>query len=144
MDTTDTSLIIKRVYKTDPETLFDIWTDPVKVKQWHQPASFSTMMSEADAKVGGKWKIGMRNDDSKQTSTAYGEFISIEKPHKLVYSWQWEHDPSEHSQVTVEFNPVSEGTELVLTHERLSGPESVAAHGQGWQGVLANLEQLIK
>ncbi len=140
--TTKTSLQLKRVFKTSPEKLWELWTNPEKVKLWHHPPGFSTSEAEADARVGGKYKIGMRSP-AGQMDTVFGEFLELDKPRKLVFSWQWESNLEEKSVVTVELNPVSEGTELVLTHEKLSGPESVKAHAEGWDAIIPAIDLLV-
>jgi len=140
--TTDTSLTLSRVFKATPEELWDIWTDPEKVNQWHRPnTSEYTTEAEVDAKVGGKYSISMKMPES--TFKVHGVFTELDPPRKMVYTWEWE-DDSEHSQVTVEFKPVDDGTELVLRHAKLSGPESVTAHKAGWIGCFDNIAELIK
>ena len=140
--TTDTSLTLSRVFKATPEELWDIWTDPEKVNQWHRPNRDDyTTEASVDAKVGGEYSISMKMPEN--TFKVHGIFTELDPPHKMVYTWDWE-DDSVHSEVTVEFKPVSEGTELVLRHAKLSGPDSVASHKAGWNGCLDNIAELIK
>jgi uncharacterized protein YndB with AHSA1/START domain len=143
-ETTDTSLVVRRVFETSPQKLWQIWTKPEIIKQWHHPPGFNTTIAESDAKVGGKYKIAMKNKKTGEMSVAYGEFLEVDKPNKLVFSWAWEHNPQEKSKVTVEFRPYDDDTELVLTHERLSGPESVKLHAGGWESMLPAIEELTK
>jgi len=78
------------------------------------------------------------------TRTAFGHYQELDKPRRLVCSWQWEGDPSgEVSQVSLDFKPVARGTELTLVHAVLSSPESVQAHLGGWLGCLENIEVLF-
>ena len=144
METTDTSLTINRVFPITIEDMWDLWTNPARISQWHRPnmTDFSTQ-SSVDAVVGGKYRIEMT--EGGETHTAMGEFKEIDKPHKLSYSWQWENDPSnEVSEVTVSLVSVPEGTKLTLVHARLSGPQSVKDHGEGWLGCLENINVLLK
>jgi uncharacterized protein YndB with AHSA1/START domain len=45
--------------------------------------------------------------------------------------------------VTVVFREQAEGTEVVLTHERLPGEESKTRHTEGWLGCFEKLEQIL-
>ena len=75
-----------------------------------------------------------------------GEFLEVNSPRKLVYTWTWE-EPNEHAgietQVTVEFLETGEGTELVLTHERFTKAEMKESHLGGWSGALSHLKEFL-
>lgn len=143
LETTGTSLVLQRVFKASPKQLWDLWTDPVKISLWHKPDIAMTTTSEVNLKVGGAFRISMTGPDGNHT--AYGKFIELNEPSKLVYSWQWEGDPTgELSEVTLTFDPVPGGTKLTLVHDRLSGPKSVKAHSEGWLGCMGNINELIK
>lgn len=137
---TDTSLTIVRTYNATPEELWELWTAPEKLSQWHH-APGGSAQAETDVRVGGAYKIAM-TDQSRWL--VFGEFTEVDKPNKLVYSWQWQGYPDEVSQVTVLLKPLDKGTELTLVHERLSGPDSVQAHSDGWLGVMENINQCLE
>lgn len=142
--TTDTSLTLSRVYKATPEELWDIWTDPTKIEEWHRPDSpGATAEATLEPKVGGAYSIRMKRVEAETAFVVHGVFTEFDPPHKLTYSWDWA-DGGEKSEVSVAFKPTSDGTELVLTHTKLSGPESVAQHKAGWVGCFANIQTLIK
>ncbi len=145
LEKSDTSLVLRHVFAARPEELFRLWTDPAEIVRWHRPdlPGYTTPLAEVDLRVGGTFKIGMRDGDGT-AHTAFGTFTAVEPPRRVSYTWQWEGSQSgELSQVTVEFKPVADGTELVLHHERLSGPESVAQHAMGWQGCFHFLQGLV-
>ena len=141
LQTTDTSLTITRTFRATPEELWELWTDPEKISEWHRPGPEYTVKHEGEAQVGGKYELNMT--DHRGTQTAFGEFQVVEPPRKLVYSWSWRNSPfKEDSRVTILLEPVDAGTKLTLVHDRLSSPESVRAHAQGWMGIMGNLESL--
>lgn len=144
LQTTNTSLTLTRVFKASPEELWQLWTDAKEINKWHRPNTVDyTTTSQADVTEGGDYKISM--ESSEGTHSAFGKFKILDPPHKLVYSWQWDNDPTQEiSEVTVLFTPVSEGTKLTLVHDRLKGPESVRAHADGWVGCVENIMELIK
>lgn len=143
MVTTDKSLTVQRIFAVSPEVLWDIWTDEKNLQQWHRPNT-KDFVTEArsDARVGGAFHIKMTGPE--WTRTAFGHYRELDKPRRLVCSWQWENDPSgEVSQVSLDLKAVAGGTELTLVHSVLSGPESVKAHLGGWLGCMENIAILF-
>ena len=75
-----------------------------------------------------------------------GEFEVVEPPHRLVYSWRIERaQPSamEASRVSVRFEPLDGGTEVVIVHERIDSEPTRVDHEKGWNGCLDGLERLF-
>jgi uncharacterized protein YndB with AHSA1/START domain len=138
-------LTIIRVFNATPEELWDLWTNPALLDQWFRPnTSEYKTKSEVDARIGGRYRIAMTHDD--HTDTVVGTFKELQKPHKLIYSWHWQNEPADEvSEVSITFQPLPEGgTKLILDHDRLSGPESVKGHTEGWLGCMGNINQLLK
>jgi uncharacterized protein YndB with AHSA1/START domain len=52
---------LTRVFKTDINTLFDLWTKPEHLKQWHRPhpTLYKTPDAAVDLRVGGELKTAM-------------------------------------------------------------------------------------
>jgi uncharacterized protein YndB with AHSA1/START domain len=50
---------LTRVFKTDIDTLFDLWTKPEHLKQWHRPhpTLYKTPDAAVDLRVGGELKL---------------------------------------------------------------------------------------
>lgn len=146
-ESTNETVVLKRHYATSPEQLFQIWTDPKYVDLWLRPGKeWTHPVLEIDLSVGGKYRIGFETADG-QSATVFGKFLEIDAPHKLVYSWSWE-EPDPHAgvetQVTVQFLEHQEGTELVLTHERIANSEMAESHRQGWTGALDLIPEVIE
>jgi len=45
--------------------------------------------------------------------------------------------------LAIEINAVGDGSELILTHERLPDDEMRTAHQSGWEGALECLEEYL-
>jgi len=76
--------------------------------------------------------------------TVVGEYSEVNRPRRLVYSWQWEQDDGQlgdASTVIVNFHADGERTNVVLEHSGLESSESSDRHTQGWMGVLEMLEE---
>ena len=137
-------LMMKKVFKTDMEHLFDAWTRPELMKQWfHAVEGWSTPLAEADLKAGGAWKVHMQRKDG-HIHEALGKYRDIDRPNKLVFTWHPYGDTSVETVVTLRFKKVSENeTELTLTHEGLRSEKEKADHSSGWTGCLESLGRFV-
>lgn len=120
-----------------PETVFEFFTDPEKQLLW------MGRRAELDARPGGIYRVEI-NDKA----TASGEFVEIDAPTRVVFTFGWEGqeaDGGEHgvppgsSRVEIRLEPEGDGTLVRLRHYDL--PEQARAmHGQGWETYLTRLE----
>jgi uncharacterized protein YndB with AHSA1/START domain len=95
-----------------------------------------------DVRVGGAYRIGNLLPDGKVLWIS-GTFEVVEPPRRLVYTWEIERDAfcsRELSRVTVRFEPLEIGTEVIVVHERIESEETRADHEKGWKACLENLE----
>jgi len=139
------SLTLKRRLKAPPAKVFAAWTDPKKMKEWMGPGEIRTIVAEADARVGGRYRVLMRAPDGKEhdVSGVYREVVTNEK---LVLTWAWKVAPPDEpheSLVTVLLKPDGGGTLLTLIHEHLFDEDSRDGHEQGWIASLDKLEKLV-
>ena len=144
MDTkTTNTLRLTRLISASPEEVFDAWTTPALMKQWSAPEGADIPFVSADLKVGGEYKIHM--DEEEGQHVAYGTYKEIDRPNRLVYTWDWE-NPDYHmggTLITVEFNAVGNQTEVIMTHELFPTEEVMEMHNQGWASCLSRLEKLF-
>jgi uncharacterized protein YndB with AHSA1/START domain len=135
--TTDTTTALEReiAIAASPETVWQFLVDPEKAVLWM--GSHATF----DARPGGAWSI-----DVVPGNTASGEFVEVDPPHRLVYSFGWESTRTEENQVppgstTVEIDLVADGdgTLLRFTHRDLPSATSVESHTIGWEHYLGRL-----
>lgn len=68
-----------------------------------------------------------------------GEFLVVDPPERLVFSWRTEPGESEPERVTVRFDPRGSETEVVVIHERVRSLRSKDEHAVGWEGCLEGL-----
>lgn len=138
------SVIVRiiKTFKTDIDTLFDLWTKPEHLKAWHRPDAllFTTPDASVDLRVGGVFEIVMKGPDG--THAVGGTFTEIDRPHKLSFTWRWV-GSAEVSQVHITLRSVSDGTELTLIHVHPDESKLAKGHEEGWNGCLGVLEALI-
>ena len=65
-----------------------------------------------------------------------GSYQEIDRPRRIVFTWNSPYAGDHGSLVTVDFKPKGRGTEIVLTHERLPSLDMVKAHTGGWTDIL--------
>ena len=114
-----------------PDTVFQYFTDPTKYVQWMGTTARIT------STPGGEYRVRMR--DGVETS---GEFVEIDPPKRVVFTWGWEHDvavPPGSTRVEVTLEPDGTGTRVVLRHHDLPSTEQIEHHRQGWELYLNQL-----
>jgi uncharacterized protein YndB with AHSA1/START domain len=139
-----TSLTLVRRIRARPAIVFDAMTTPEGLSQWFGPDAGPVLISESDARVGGRYRVRFRMLDNSEHE-ASGIFLELRRPERIAMSWCWKggvEDPGE-SRVIAVLRPVPEGTELTFTHELLATEETRASHEEGWSGSLDKLERLF-
>ena len=136
------TLEIRRLIPAARERVFDAWTQAKELDRWSAPSPM-TARAEVDLRVGGRYRIVMRDPDGVERSVG-GVYRVVERPSKVVYTWKWEETPRAESIVTVEFHDRGKETEVVLRHEGLPDADSRARHEHGWKGCLDNLVELVR
>lgn len=114
-----------------PETVFTYFTDPARYIQW--------MGSEATLEPvpGGAYRVSMR--DGVEAS---GEFVEVDPPHRLVFTWGWTHDHAVApgtTRVVVTLEAHDGGTRVVLRHDGLPDEQQRDHHRGGWEMYLDRL-----
>jgi uncharacterized protein YndB with AHSA1/START domain len=131
-----TSVEREIVIEARPETVWEFLTDPDLAIRWMgQTASF-------DARPGGEYRVGVIPGH-----TASGEFVEVDPPRRIVFTWGWEPGPDGEensvppgtSTVEIELVPHGEGTTVRFNHYGLPGAEAAQSHGHGWDHYLARL-----
>jgi uncharacterized protein YndB with AHSA1/START domain len=132
------ALVVRRTIRASAERLFAAWTEPRHLLVWWGPRPVTCSGAEVDLRVGGRYRIVNALPDAT-TLTIEGEFLEIERPSKLVYTWHTSRTP-ESSLVTVRFEPRGEATEVVVVHAQIPSTAVRDDHERGWIGCLDSLE----
>ena len=77
-------------------------------------------------------------------NTAVGEFVELDRPRRLVFTWGWEPGgqstlPPAASTVEIELVPSDTGTTLRFRHYGLPDEASAQSHAHGWDHYLERL-----
>ena len=142
LETTETSLTVRRTFDAPRERVFRAFADPDELEQWYAPGDMTAEVHELEPEAGGRLSISMLDEEERHD--AEGTFTEVVENERLVHTWTWTHhdDPVE-TRITVEFVEVDEGTEVVLTHEGHPDAETTEEHASGWASVLENLAAVL-
>ena len=136
------SITIKRNVHAPIEKVFDAWLDPQMLSKFILPMKgMPEPQVENDPRVGGKFTIIMQVGDKSLPHS--GEYISIDRPNMLVFSWVSDHS-IEGSRVSLEFLDLDEQTtEVTLTQVKFFDEPAMRDHEGGWTNILETLDTYL-
>jgi uncharacterized protein YndB with AHSA1/START domain len=137
---TATSLRLQRLLPASVTRVFEAWSRPELMARWFVVEPSWKGKATADFRVGGRYRVEMDRGDGT-IFVAFGEYLEIIPPRRLVFTWSSAVPAVTGSVVTVELAPFGEDTQLTLTHELLPDTEEGRAHAVGWEGTLGNLHR---
>lgn len=136
------SVRLSRQLRASPERIFDAWLDAEAARTFLCAGWMSDVISsEIDARVGGEFRIvGRRDAEDIEYS---GEYLEIDRPHRLVFSLFVEKYAQRDDRVVVELAPLEQQSLLLVTHElSLQSPAERARIQGAWVTVLDGLAAL--
>lgn len=124
-----------------PERVFEAISDPQQLRQWWgQNGMYRSTKWEADLRPGGKWLcqgVGTKSEEYQ----VRGEFLEIDPPRALVYTWIASWSGPLATTVRWELKSIDGGTQVNLRHSGFQAlPEAAHDHAQGWSRVLVWLQ----
>jgi uncharacterized protein YndB with AHSA1/START domain len=123
-------LVVRRRMPAPREIVYEAWIDPAGIREWMCPGDVVSAEAVLDVRVGGSFRISMKAKDRVHEHT--GIYQIVNPPEKLVFTWSAVENPGELTLVTVEFLPLGDESELVITHERFAKPEETLRYENGW------------
>lgn len=147
---TNSEVKITKVFNVPIDKVWDALTNPESIKQWHAPEGMTNPEVTGELLVGGKYKIvmeghNMPNESYNGIMSVGGEYIEIDKPHKLVFTWLWDGAPAQTHTTTVSMtlNDMGDKTELELIHNGFADDNMMLEHNAGWESTLTKLEKFL-
>jgi len=135
-------LVVRRRIAVPRERVFEAWLDSESLAHWMRPGNFTHATVTVDPRVGGGFRIVMEGRTDGGDYEHRGEYLAIEPPSLLSFTWISKATDYKPTVVTIEFHERGTGTELVLMHRRLA-PKAVDAHRDGWTDVVRLLDEVL-
>jgi uncharacterized protein YndB with AHSA1/START domain len=142
--TPETTLRLEQYISAPPERVFAAWVDPRQMSDWYAPTDgFGPTVGQVDPQVGGNYRIAMFPPGATEPIVLAGQYCKFDEPRTLSFTCArqplkpgWNE-----TQVTVDFQPRGDGTNVVLTHERFCSEPDKRDHSNGWRGCLSRLSR---
>jgi uncharacterized protein YndB with AHSA1/START domain len=133
MDAATETTVYEKTLSIDasPDTVWEFLVDPEKLMRW------KGIDADLDPQPGGIYYC-----EVIPGHRARGEFVELDKPNRLVFSFGWDGNetvPPGSSTIEVELATDGEGTSLRFVHN-LPSAEAVVSHKHGWDHYLPRLE----
>lgn len=121
-----------------PDVVWEALTHPAQLASWWGSSdTYRTFDWEVDLRPGGKWSSKSQNVDGSNSGFVHGEYLVVERPHLLVFTWLASWDGFAETELRMELTATAGGTRVKVRHsgfaERVA---SGAGHSEGWKRVL--------
>lgn len=139
------ALVLRRTYAAPRQRVFDAWTKPELAVKFLGTGDTTVPEARMDVRTGGSYSIVMLKSDGERWNVG-GAYREVRPPERLCMTWRWEEDNPEDEYdtlLTLEFNELDGGTELVLTHEQFASVDSRDRHEQGWTAIMEQLDAAL-
>lgn len=130
-----------------PERVYRALTDPAELARWWGPAAeYASQEWEIDPRVGESWRVRMIDRDENE-STIDGEFLVLDPPRTVEYTWRSSRDGFAPTVVRYDLVPCTvrgvRGTRVTVTHTGIGGitacAGSTSVPSLEWKRVLDRL-----
>lgn len=144
----DIEVRVERRFAAQRERVFDAWTNEDVLRDWWSAMpTMSPGEIDVDLRRGGRYRMQMITDTG-EAHTVVGEYVEVDRPARLAYTWTWESNEdamsgSADTLVEVEFAEDGDGTLVTLTHSRFGSREIAGMHEHGWSGTFDSLERYL-
>ena len=151
-------LHIERVFDAPRELVWRAWTEPERVMKWWGPKNFTSPACEIDLRVGGAFLFCMRRQDGWDLWST-GAYREIAPHERLVFTdsfadsegnvvpataYGFGDDFPMEMLVTVTFEDVGGGTQMVFVQEGHPGTGVSDSPEQGWNECFDKLAAGLK
>ncbi len=120
-------LVITRIFDVPRDLVWRAWTDPEHLARWWGPKGFTCVLWEADVRVGGRYRFGMRGPDGNDIWNQ-GEYREVVPPERLVLAGGW---------TDADGNLTSPVMTTTVTLEEEGGKTRLTLHGTGFESASA-------
>jgi uncharacterized protein YndB with AHSA1/START domain len=115
------------------EETFRLLTEPDALATWWGPDGFSIPAVDVHLVVGGRYRFRMAPPEGEPFHLS-GEFLEIDPPWRLVYTFTWEEPAPDDRETVVDLSlaGTGTGTRVVLSQGPFLTEERLTLHRNGW------------
>jgi uncharacterized protein YndB with AHSA1/START domain len=120
-----------------PDAVFRAMSSAEICSWWGSEDTYRVVNWVGDVRAGGKWQADTRAFDGERAMIVRGEYITVDPPRLLVFTWcpAWENFAE--TTVRYELTPTPLGTRLDVVHSGFADAAARQDHAEGWKRVLA-------
>lgn len=119
-----TTLTMTRVFEVAPERVFDAWLNPEMMRKWFFTLESTNKVAQNNPQVGGTWEI-IDHREGKDYR-AIGEYLEIDRPNKLVFTFRMPQFSETEDTITVELKEIQNGCEMIFSQH------IIVPHEENW------------
>lgn len=134
---TQRSFTIVRSFDAPRRLVFRTWVEPDLLMKWWAPPGMTLLSCDLDLKIGGRWHMRLRLDDSGTILSEGGTYREIDEPRRLTFTHAWERtDGSQGHQTVIDvgFTETARRTTVTFSQMLFASERSCALHEAGWSG----------
>lgn len=134
---------VQRIMPAPPAEVFDEWLDPDALTEWMCPRPARVVGVTLDPRVEGILRFDVDDEGTQVLIT--GQFLEIDRPHLLRFTWSnsdWP-DPTVTSVVEVRFAPAADAQTLMSIEHRLVPATEFDDFHNGWTLTADQLAALL-
>jgi glutathione S-transferase len=140
------SLSQTRFIRAPLEKVYDAFTTQAGLASWMGSRGTSLRSVAADPRVDGAWRVEMVARDGNVFAVG-GRFKQLERPSRVLYTWQWEGEksPMPHVETLIDVSLTGKngGTELHMKHSGFPVAPARDGHDQGWKSTFNRLNDYL-
>ena len=151
-----TPLTMIRSCDVAPERGFDAWLNPEMMRKWFFTLEGTNKVAQNNPQVGGTWEIVDHREG--QDYRAIGEYLEIDPPKKIVFTFKMPEMSDLEDTITVELKELQQGCEMTFTQvihvaqeENWTESDIEKALGEmhgstehGWNYMFMGLKELVE
>lgn len=137
------AMVLTRVYEAPARLVFQAWSSAEALKKWWGPQGCDTPEAEVDFRVGGRYRIVMRNLQNGERYPFHGTYREIVPDRRIVFHAVLEHLPGVEVTTTVTFVEENGKTLLTVRSDKPSDPAAGRGQTEGWSGQLEKLAAVL-
>jgi uncharacterized protein YndB with AHSA1/START domain len=131
-------LHLEYTFQASATSVYDAWITKPVAELWLFKNQTNDLDFEADLKKGGRFSVAEK--DGEKAIDHWGEYLQIERPHKLRFTLEVPVHFKGVSEVALEVKETPVGTQLNFTQTGIDTSKTGAA----WKGMFATLDEVLK